>query len=169
MCAMNEQPVLHAVPWIPRISHIPNSNLKNRQWKNQGMEKILQLHSFDSSKKLCRKCKRLLNKTKETNCDIPSSTEQLATLNKSLHKPEISQYKKKKQTTTIRCSEKLVIKIHISMKKEHDVVVDWNLFYSYVSAHLVCREKKTTTNVAIPLYCHFSNTYVWIQHLKLLD
>lgn len=51
--------------WIPRTSHIPNSNSKNRQWKKQGIEKILQLHSFDSSKKLCRKCKRLLSKTKE--------------------------------------------------------------------------------------------------------
>lgn len=30
MCAMNEKPVQHAVPRISRISHIPNSNFKNR-------------------------------------------------------------------------------------------------------------------------------------------
>lgn len=58
------------------------------------MEKILQLYSFNSSKKLCRKYKCLLNKTEETNCDSHSSTEQLATPNKSFQKPEISQYKK---------------------------------------------------------------------------
>lgn len=48
------------------------------------------------------------------------------------------------------------------MKKEH-AVADWNVFYSYVSAHLVCREKiqqqLCSRAVAPLLLCYYVNSF----------